>query len=113
MKKNENIFDRGLIEALGEFASARQEMIHDVEYALKLAGNKKEYDKQINLRKHFYEIMSLKLPNNHELVDGFMSASIDVEAETAKAEYLHGFADAINLLRTLINRDAATEAEEC
>ena len=40
MKKNENIFDKGLIEALGEFASVRQEMIHDVEYALKLAGNK-------------------------------------------------------------------------
>ena len=33
MKKNENIFDRGLIEALGEFASARQVMVHDVEYA--------------------------------------------------------------------------------
>ena len=113
MEKNENIFDRGLMEALGELASARQEMIHDVEYALKLAGNKKEYDKQINLRKHFYEIMCIKLPNNNELVDGFMSASIDVEAETAKAEYLHGFADAINLLRTLINRDTATEAKEC
>ncbi len=113
MKKNENIFDKGLIEALGEFASVRQEMIYDVEYALKLAGNKKEYDKQIKLRQHFYEIMSLKLPKDRELVDGFMSTSIDLEAETAKAEYLHGFADAINLLRTLINRDAMMEAEEC
>ena len=113
MKKNENIFDRGLIEALGELASARQELMVDTEYALKLAGNKKEYDKQIKLRNHFYEIINIKMPNNTELIDGFMSASIGVESEAAKAEYLHGFADAINLLRTLINKDAAMEAEEC
>ncbi len=96
---------KALEEAIQEFIFTRQEEEGGVDYAVKLVGKQKEYERQWLLIKSYTEILEALLPNERHEVDALSSAYNGVAAIVAESEYRRGFMDAFHIFRMLLDKD--------